>query len=107
MEQIEYFFTYGIFMDRRTRIRYGLPEQADYTTVRGYYTLGTSIATAYQGLTNMCLTGMLVEIPEGYDWTTLDMIEGGYNRIVIETTTMQLVDDKRTPIKAYMYVGKE
>lgn len=98
-------FVYGIFLDENMRNAYGMSNPR-YATVKDYVTYGGSIVTAYkQEGAGLSLTGLLVDV-NPYEmgrrglkdnWARLDALEGGYERIEVET----LGGDK-----AYMYAGK-
>lgn len=89
------FFTYGIFLSRSTRKRYGMYGSAQYATVRGYSTVGGGIVEAIpcEGHT---LTGLVVDVPDEV-WPILDQVESGYDRITVETVQGDAVQ---------MYVAK-
>jgi hypothetical protein len=93
-------FVYGIFLDKHTRDAYGMGEHVKYTTVLDYATFGHGIVVAHKLPTGYgySLTGLLVDIPEGFDWVRLDALEGGYERITVTTTDRD---------KAYMYAGRD
>lgn len=79
------FFTYGIFLDWRTRRRHGLNGLTHYATIQGYSTVGNHIVYAVptKGHT---LTGLVLDItPENLQ--TLDGIElgAGYKRVTVKT----------------------
>lgn len=92
-------FVYGIFLDKRTRDAYGMGEHVVYTTVLDYATFGHGIVTAHKMPSGYgySLTGLLVDIPEGFDWDRLDALERGYERIIVTTTDRY---------NAYMYAGR-
>jgi hypothetical protein len=43
------------------------------------------------------LTGLVVELPDNYDWQPLDILEAGYNRELVTTTSGE---------KVFMYTAK-
>lgn len=90
-------FVYGIFLDERRRQTYGMTNPR-YATVSGYITIGEHIVQAYPVDNDMIvLTGLLVDMNPAY-WEELDALEGGYDRIIVQTTR---------GVDAYMYVAKE
>ena len=98
-EKGQMLFVYGIFLEEGTRYRYKLYEEPRYATVQGYVTWGSHIATAYSvDDKDIILTGLVIDIPDDYDWAAIDRLEGGYNRVEITTEQGD---------KAFMYVGKD
>jgi len=89
-------FVYGIFLNESNRKRYGM-HNPSYTTVPGFVTFGSHIVTAQRTSTEgVALTGLLVDM-DITGWHMLDMLERGYDRIVIETISGE---------PAYMYARK-
>lgn len=68
-----------------------------YATVRGWATIGGDIVQAVEAPEAYALTGLVVELPDNYDWRPLDALEGGYERITITTVQGQ---------QAYMYAER-
>lgn len=57
-----------------------------YATVLDYATVGREIVQAvYRPNEGYSLTGLIVDMPRD-GWSTLDMLESGYDRIRIKTT---------------------
>lgn len=88
-------FVYGIFLSEHNRKNYGMTNPkydtvADYTTVGGYIVKATHVPEC-----SLSLTGLLVQLPDDYNWSSLDALEGGYDRIIITTNSGET---------AYMYV---
>jgi hypothetical protein len=88
-------FVYGIFLDEQARKAYKMTDPK-YATVSDYVTIGNAIVQAVpvDSRFNCALTGLLVDIPID-QWDKLDLLEGGYDRIIIKTTGGH---------EAYMYV---
>lgn len=102
-------FVYGIFLDESARKRYGMSNPR-YATVKGYATEGEYIVQAREaeGLT---LTGLIVDVApkstrrdfynggfiEVDNWEQLDKLEGGYDRIIVRTTSEE---------EAFMYAKR-
>lgn len=88
-------FVYGIFLDQSARDSYFMFNPR-YATVKGYVTKGNHIVSAYPSSDPMdCLTGLLVDIlDDPMNWRMLDLLESGYQRILIKTTSGET---------AYMY----
>ena len=79
-------FVYGIFLDEMNRLYYGM-ENPSYDTVRGYITVGDSIVTAVPStIIGSSLTGLLVDVPVS-SFPRLDLLESGYDRIKVTTTS--------------------
>lgn len=89
-------FVYGIFLGEYMRADYGMTNPR-YATVSGWATVGRHIVQAVRAPEVYALTGLIVDLPDDYDWTELDALEGGYERIVIETNGRQ---------EAYMYARR-
>lgn len=69
-----------------------------YDTVLDYATFGGRIVQAqYIPDVGLSLTGMVVELPDNYDWRPLDALEAGYKRQLVTTTSGQ---------KCYMYTAR-
>ncbi len=91
---VEKLFVYGIFLADYNRARYGM-EDPSYDTVKGYLTVGHHIVQAKPtDIEGASLTGLLVSIPTR-NFPNLDMLEGGYDRVKVQTTG---------GFEAYMYV---
>lgn len=90
-------FVYGIFLGKRMRDAYGMTDP-EYATVSGYLTVGHDIVQAVKiDDKSIALTGLLVDVdPE--EWRNIDRLEGGYDRIEIETNN---------GTKAWMYARPE
>ena len=92
-------FVYGIFLDANTREFYGMGNGVTYATVRGYATFGGYIVKACKmPWDRYTVTGLLITLPDGFNWEPVDALEGGYERIIVTTT------DKTN---AYMYAGRD
>lgn len=90
-------FVYGIFLDERNRNRYGMTKPY-YATVLDYATFGDQIVMASRiANAGLSLTGLVV-IPDENRWKDLDMLESGYDRIIVTTTNGEQV---------YMYAAPE
>lgn len=87
-------FVYGIFLDERNRVAFGM-SNPEYTTVEGYATVGGSIVSAIKD-PRYTLTGLVVDVNPTM-WSRIDSLESGYNRIKVTTTDGETV---------YMYEGK-
>lgn len=89
-------FVYGIFLDEENRNHYGMTNP-HYATVPDFATFGGQIVQANLiRHADLSLTGLLVD----YDpnrWQSLDLLEGGYDRIIVTTTTGE---------RAFMYATK-
>lgn len=96
MEQPTKLFVYGIFLDENMREMYHMTNPK-YDTVKDFATFGSTIVTAqYVPQAGLALTGVTVDYdPE--QWERLDGLEGGYDRIIIDTTHGE---------RAYMYAEK-
>jgi hypothetical protein len=69
-----------------------------YATVLDYVTFGHRIVQAqYIPKVGFSLTGLVVELPDNYDWQPLDILEAGYNRELVTTTSGE---------KVFMYTAK-
>lgn len=92
-------FVYGIFLGEDMRKSYQM-SNPQYATVLNYATFGGHIVEAYPQASEIgaSLTGLVVELPKDYNWEPLDALEGGYDRVIITTTTGTM---------AYMYVGRK
>lgn len=77
-------FVYGIFLSEDMRKDYGMTNPR-YATVSGWATVGSHIVQAVKAPKEYCLTGLLVEVPDNYDWQPLDSLERGYERIKVKT----------------------
>ena len=91
-------FVYGIFLDQYNRDEY-LMFNPRYATVKGFVTKGSRIVTAYPSDDHRdALTGLLVDIvDDDRNWTMLDALEMGYDRILVQTTDGTV---------AYMYAAR-
>lgn len=82
---VEKLFVYGIFLADYNRQRYGM-EDPSYETVPGYITVGGHIVQAVPSdVEGASLTGLLVSIPRR-NLPNLDMLEAGYDRVIVKTT---------------------
>lgn len=89
-------FVYGIFLDEGQRRGFGMVNPR-YATVLDYATVGHRIVQAVHiPGAGLALTGLLVDMPNS-NWEELDALEGGYERIVIRTTS---------GYEAYMYAER-
>lgn len=88
-------FVYGIFLGDTMRRSYGM-ENPRYATVKNFVTVGSHIVQAVKvdAASGVALTGLIVELPEDYNWGPLDALEGGYDRIIVRTESGD---------EAYMY----
>ena len=88
-------FVYGIFLAQPTRDSYGMTN-AQYATVPDFATFGGHIVQAayIEGAGNLQLTGLTVDVDPA-NWTRLDRLESGYDRVIVTTTMGEDV---------YMYV---
>lgn len=80
------FFTYGIFLDPKTRKGWGIWSTPKYATVKGYSTRGGKIVYAHEA-PEETLTGLVVEIDKD-TLSAVDALEygSGYKRITVTTT---------------------
>lgn len=93
-EPLNRLFVYGIFLDELNRELFGM-SNPEYTTVRGYATVGNNIVEAVKD-SRYTLTGLVVDV-DPKRWSAIDALESGYNRIKVLTTDNEFV---------YMYEGK-
>lgn len=105
-EKLNKLFVYGIFLSAGMRESYAMSD-AHYAVVKGYKTVLAygDIVEATPSDENDALTGLFVEVaPMSVDWRGqiqetwkhLDKLEGGYDRVIVETSQG----------KAFMYVKK-
>ena len=93
----EKLFVYGIFLGEEMRKEYGMTNPR-YATVQDYVTHGHHIVKAYKVEDcGLALTGLIVDMDTS-QWDDLDRLEGGYERIIVRTTSGEW---------AYMYAGKD
>lgn len=79
-------FVYGIFLDELNRNRYHMTNP-EYTTVKGFVTIGDYIVSAIRtDIDEAALTGLVVDIPEE-ELYRVDYVEAGYDRIIVNTTS--------------------
>lgn len=91
------FFFYGIFLNESTRESYNITSEPKYDTVLGYATFGHSIVqAAYIPNSKLSLTGIVVDVPES-SIPSIDRLEGGYDRITVQTTRGQTCQMYVTP----------
>lgn len=83
----EQLFVYGIFLDEDNRKRYGMTNP-EYDTVPDFVTFGDHIVSAApvgEGM-NVQLSGLVVDVDPDF-WPDIDALEGGYERIIVETNS--------------------
>ena len=75
---------YGIFIAEHNRDAYGM-SNPEYATVADYLTVGHHIVEAQkvEGV-GLALTGLTVDVDPRH-WGRLDALEGGYDRITVQT----------------------
>lgn len=98
-EQVNRLFVYGIFLNEDNRAVYNMTNPR-YAVVKGYKTVfiqPPKVIGAVKSTSTDVLSGLLVNIDPRY-WRAIDMLEQGYDRILIRTTLGE---------EAYMYVEKE
>lgn len=77
-------FVYGIFLDRKSRMWYGMINPR-YACVPDFATFGGGIVMAhYVPKAGLSLTGLMVDMPKS-KWKELDRLEARYDRIKIKT----------------------
>jgi hypothetical protein len=90
-------FVYGIFLSKHNRDAYGM-DREKYATVPDYATFGGTIVKAvFIPEMGLSLTGLLVDV-EPSNWRNLDLLESGYDRVIITTNAGE---------RAYMYAQPE
>lgn len=72
-----------------------------YETVPGYITVGHHIVQAVPVESDgIRLTGLVVDMDPD-KWGALDNLEGGYDRILVETTSKEMVNMYVAPVREY------
>lgn len=81
----EQLFVYGIFLGEKNRRDYGMSNPR-YDTVADFVTFGDYIVSAapVDDGTGAQLTGLVVDVDPDF-WNDIDALEGGYERILVET----------------------
>lgn len=107
INQPQYLFSYGILQEKQNQLAYGLTEVEEYCTLSGFLTRGYGGGSPLnRSILHMVpsddpantVSGVLLRVPGGYDWTALDQLEADYDRVRVDSYN----GDESLPVWAYI-----